>query len=131
MRLFNQKQKSRVCCKLAATPAVQKGLACPLASPCLAYQVRLQEATYPEALRCPTPLGPRLPRAQASAVGTALTYNLPSAHNMQTKFQHIPCSDLTQDGAPCTTSIPTLAPCARNATQAPPGTIASWQVLGL
>lgn len=33
MRLFNQKQKSRVCCRPAARPAVQKGWTCPADGP--------------------------------------------------------------------------------------------------
>lgn len=33
MRLFNQKQKSRVCCRPAARPAVQKGWTCPAEGP--------------------------------------------------------------------------------------------------
>lgn len=43
MRLFNQKQKSRVCCRPAARPAVQKGWTCLADGPYQALWITVPE----------------------------------------------------------------------------------------
>lgn len=48
MRLFNQKQKSRVCCRPAARPAVQKGWTCPADSPYQVLWITVPERTCSE-----------------------------------------------------------------------------------
>lgn len=53
MRLFNQKQKSHVCCRPAARPAVQKGWTCLADSPYQALWFTVPERTCSEHQVCP------------------------------------------------------------------------------
>lgn len=78
MRLFNQKQKSRVCCRPAVRPAVQKGWTCPADSPYQALWFTVPERTCSEhqvSPEYPQSTGPQLTNMGPAPVHWLLGYD--------------------------------------------------------
>lgn len=117
MRLFNQKQKSRVCCRPAARPAVQKGQAClatgspgealgrdlsqGMAAQCLGSQASV--------LQMPPPL----------LINGWVALDLGEG-TLSPKSREAPRSDLFYDGPLCHNTGSAVNSRGRNATQNPP-----------
>lgn len=122
MRLFNQKQKSCVCCRPAARPAVQKGQAC------------LATGSPGEALGRDLSQGMAAQTERLGSQASVLQHmSLPLLINgwdwlaldlgegtLSPKSREAPWSDLFYDGPLCHNTYSAVNSPGRNATQNPP-----------